>query len=540
MPFSSLGRVLATACLLAASTRSYGQGEPVDSLRDPRDPRESRDSRDLRDLRELRELRESRPAPSSSVQAPVPAQGATEIMQGDRIPAVVPPASLALEEPLDPDTYVCGRGDTFDLNFWGQQNFKLRVTADLEGRTFIARVGYVDIRGRTLTQARAMFRKAVLRYYPGLSFDVSIVEPRMFLVHVVENVGFPGIYRATPVERVSTLLERAGGTKGSIRRIAIRHRDGSIGSADLLRYTLTGETQYNPRVLDGDVIAVPTEGVAVTIGGPVYRPGRYELIKSKDLAELLELAGGLKSAATRQLPLRLVRRDDEERAALKQIPFPADGLPNLSLRDDDIVQIPSTEELQRGVLLIGAITGANAIDEATSIKRLSILGGDTVRSIIDRAGGLNPSADLRRAYIRREDATSIPVDLEALLVRRDFSADKPVFLGDTIVVPYQRRSVLVEGSVIRPGAYPYNPDFKIEEYIAVAGGITHNGQDISSATRVTPKGTMEHYAPRLAISSGDTIVVPERAFTRAETTQLVIGGVGLLLSSFTLIYAITR
>src|SRR5437879_2840858 len=32
--------------------------------------------------------------------------------------------SLPLEQPLDPDKYICGRGDLFELNFWGRQNFK--------------------------------------------------------------------------------------------------------------------------------------------------------------------------------------------------------------------------------------------------------------------------------------------------------------------------------------------------------------------------------------------------------------------------------
>ena len=43
----------------------------------------------------------------------------------------------------------------------------------------------------------------------------------------------------------------------------------------------------------------------------------------------------------------------------------------------------------------------------------------------------------------RKDATQVPVDLEALLVRRDFTTDKPIEMGDSLVVPYKRRSVVV-------------------------------------------------------------------------------------------------
>jgi len=209
------------------------------------------------------------------------------------------------------------------------------------------------------------------------------------------------------------------------------------------------------------------------------------------------------------------------------------------LRDEDYVDIPSTDELQQVVLLVGAIAGANAVDEATSIKRLPLYVGDTVRTIIDRSGGLGPAADLQRSYIRRGEET-IPLDLEALMVRREFNNDKPVKLGDSIVVPYQRRSVIIEGAVLRPGVYQYNPEFRIEEYIATAGGMSHNAQDIEAARLVTQRGQTNHYSRRMAVSSGDTIVVPERGFTRAETAQLIISGVSILVSTAALVWSISR
>src|SRR6266446_1239435 len=236
----------------------------------------------------------------------------TEVVQGERAlmnPNVAP--IVPLEEPLDPNKYICGRGDVFELNFWGRQNFKLRVTVDPEGRTFISKVGYVDIVGKTLREARFIMQRAVLRYLPGLNFDLSLAEPRTFVVHVVENVPQPGMYTARPVERASSVINRAGGIAGnaSKRRITITHRDGSTAEVDLLLYNLTGDKKYNPYLMDGDLVRVPFEETAVSIGGAVRRPGRYELVNGKNLSELLDLAGGLATTATRQLPLRLVRKN---------------------------------------------------------------------------------------------------------------------------------------------------------------------------------------------------------------------------------------
>lgn len=485
-----------------------------------------------------------RPSSAATVPMSVAVPSDTEVVQAER-PVINPSAvsTLPLEEPLDPDKYICGRGDVFELNFWGRQNFKLRVTVDMEGRTFISKVGYVDIVGKTLRQARGIIKTAVLRYFPGLNFDLSLVEPRTFLVHVVENIPHPGLYTARPVERASVVIARAGGVAGaaSKRRISIRHRDGSTSIADLLLYNLTGDTKYNPYVSDGDLIRVPFEDVAVTVDGAVKRPGHYELVNGKDLSELIDIAGGLASTATRQLPLKLVRKNDKEHAHQIDVAYPpGDGLPQLALQVDDSIHVPVTSELQRSVLLVGAIAGATQTDEASSLKRLPFVEKDTVRTLLERTGGLNAAADLKEGYILHQDSSRAPVDLEALLVRRDFSADRPVAIGDSIVVPYKRRSVLVEGAVFRPNQYSFNPNLRLLDYVANAGGQTRFARDKDEIRLITPTGETIPFAADLKVNPGDTIVVPERDFSRTEVVQLILGGIGLLLSATALSVAVLK
>jgi len=466
----------------------------------------------------------------------------TEVVQAER-PVINPSgvSTLPLEEPLDPDKYICGRGDVFELNFWGRQNFKLRVTVDMEGRTFISKVGYVDIVGKTLRRAREVVKAAVRRYFPGLNFDLTLVEPRTFLVHVVEDVPHPGLYTARPVERASNVIARAGGipANGSKRRISIRHRDGSTATVDLLLYNLTGDTKHNPYLMDGDLIRVPFEDVAVTVTGAVNRPGRYELINTKDFSELMEVACGFSSIATRQLPLRLVRKDQHERQSQTDVPFPsgASALPELALHADDLVYVPSVVDLQRSVLLVGAIAGAVPTDEATHLRRLPFVEKETVRALLERAGGVGPGADMVQSYIMKGDSTQVPVDLEALLVRRDFSADRAIEMGDSLVVPYKRRSVLVEGAVFRPSAYPYNPKFSLRDYVAGAGGETRFAQTLENAKLITPNGKEMPFSDQLTVNPGDTIVVPKRDFSRSEVVTLVMGGVGILISGAALFLA---
>ena len=480
-------------------------------------------------------------AASVGISMPITTPTETEVVQAER-PVINPGSapSLPLEQPLDPNTYMCGRGDVFELNFWGAQNFKLRITVDAEGRTFISKVGYVEIVGKTLTEARSVIKAAVVRYFPGLHFDLGLAEPRTFLVHVVENVNHPGILPARPIDRVATLLARAGGVAngGSRRRIVIERRGGVRLPVDLVLYAQTGDVRYNPQLLDGDVIRVPFEGMTASIAGAVHRPGRFELIDGHDLGELMSLAGGATSAATHQLPLRLVRKDVKERDAQQAVAFTEGALPHLALQSDDAVVVPSVGELQQSVLLIGAIAGAQATDEATALRRVPFVGGESVRTLLDRVGGVNPGADLHAAYLMRRDQTQVPLDLEALLVRREFAADRPLEMGDSIVVPFQRRSVLVEGAVFRPASLPYNPRFRVLDYVSAAGGAGRNAQSLDEVRVITPEGKTQRYVPDLRVGPGDTVIVPERTFSRGEVAQLVLSGVGLLIGASALVVAV--
>jgi protein involved in polysaccharide export with SLBB domain len=481
---------------------------------------------------------------TGTTQIPVTMPRGTEVMGAEAAAASAGAAPIAIETPIDPDAYLCGPGDQFELNFWGQQNFRLQIAADLEGRTFISKIGYVTVAGQTLTAVRAQITQKVRANYPGLKFDLTLVGPRTFLVHVAENVKAPGSLVAHPMERVSSVLARAGGAIGSRRRITIDRKVGPDVSADLVLYELTGDTRYNPYVLDGDVIRVPFADVVASIDGAVRRPGTYELVSTRDLTELLGLAGGFTSSVARSLPIRLVRKNAHQQAIVRDLPFGGGDPPNEALRDEDTVFVPSADDLQRTVLLIGAVTAGTAPDAAATSTRLPFVEGDTVRSLIDRAGGIRAPGDLARSYLSRRGKSGALemtfIDLDALLVRRDFSADRKLQMGDTIVVPPMRHSISVEGAVARAGLYTYNPTFGITEYIAQAGGRTRSARNLDEVKVIEPGGKTRSYRNRMKLAPGDTILVPERSFTRAEVVQIVLSTAGVVLSGVAIGLAATR
>lgn len=475
------------------------------------------------------------------------AQSEPDVVRGERPVLTAPgPGAPPVDELLDPDRYVCGPGDVLELNFWGVQNFKLRATVDLEGRAFVTRIGFLSLQGKTLSEARGMMRESIARYFPRLSFDVTLAEPRTFLVQVVDDVARPGSYPARAIDRIATLIARAGGfgPNASKRRIEIRRLGGAVLHADLLLYTLTGDVKHNPYLLDGDVVRVPFEDLAATIDGAVNRPGRYELVGTRDLAELVELGGGLAPTATRQLPISLVRRLPEDRQDQRLVDFAADGaLPGLGIQREDSIRIPSFNELQRSVTVIGAIAGAAAggtreaaADEVSATRRLPFVQGDSVRTLLERIGGVGPLADLTGSYVLRE-GKAVPVDLYALVMLRDLKADLPIELGDTLIVPFARRSILVKGAVFVPGTYPYHPAYRVEEYLALAGGRNRFAQELSDVKLIAPNGQTKEYAPDLKVDPGSSLVVPERNFSRSEVVQIVLSAASVLISGVAVLLA---
>src|SRR5437867_2123756 len=102
------------------------------------------------------------------------------------------------------------------------------------------------------------------------------------------------------------------------------------------------------------------------------------------------------------------------------------------------------------------------------------------------AEGRVPSSGRLAPEVSRLPAEIVPVDLYALVMLRDLKADRPIELGDTLVIPFKRRNILIEGAVFAPGSYPYSPTFGIEEYLALAGGRNRFAEPLSQVRVVTP------------------------------------------------------
>ncbi len=166
--------------------------------------------------------------------------------------------------------------------------------------------------------------------------------------------------------------------------------------------------------------------------------------------------------------------------------------------------------------------------------------GDTVLNLLNQGGGaIRDVADLRRAYIRRAGTQeSIPVDLYALTVFGDVSQNYEVRDGDELVVPESRgNTVVVLGSVQRPGLYPYREPTTAWDAIGEAGGEIRTRTRFSKTVVLRQRqGLPGEYiripidlvrfirkgdsSQNIALQPGDIIFVPE---TNSPDLQQISG-----------------
>ena len=478
----------------------------------------------------------------------------------DKSEASAPPQAPdpnALEGDVHASSYVIGPGDQMRIVLWGLHELQQEIQVTAEGRLFVPRAGVFDAGGQTLSQLRTSVESRLRSIYPGLQSSLTLTRPRTFLVHVTGAVVRPGTYEASPLTRVSAMLPKAGGvlSTGSLRRVEI-HRRGVREpiAADLTRFQLFGQLDGDPQVLDGDTLYVPPRALTVEVTGGVRRPGTYELITSRTVAELLELAGGFDTGASHARPLRVTSRSVGDHVGVRSVSMPEAN--TLHLNDGDLVHVPEMAEQRATVLVQGAVVGPRANGQGTggNVEFLRVTpatqpldearpdGGqrdisvllpyvehEGVRDLVAQAGGLQPWADLRNAYLARRDdkgATHhLPVDLASL--QTGASDDIPVSAGDTLVVPARRQQVLVAGAVQRPGYYAYSGDLKPRDYLNLAGGPTRSGD--TESTRVLQSGSSRSLEKVSSLEPGDVITVPERRFTAAEWTSmaLILGNIAI-------------
>lgn len=160
-------------------------------------------------------------------------------------------------------------------------------------------------------------------------------------VHVLGQVGSAGTYKIFSADRVSDVLQYAGGilSQGSEQMIQLR-REGSVQIVNMFDYKIKGRLSNNPYLMENDVIFVPYKKGEIQIEGPVKQPGNYEVTGIMSLKKAVDVAGGFATGLSQQEPIRVIRYNNNETKEILEVNSAAAAMDTFKIKSGDIIVIP--------------------------------------------------------------------------------------------------------------------------------------------------------------------------------------------------------
>ncbi len=327
----------------------------------------------------------------------------------------------AFEQAIDPNEYVVGPGDYLLIDLGGddQMNFQLPVTP--EGMLIIPSVGSVRVDGLTLKAIQKHVEKAVLEKYRRTNISTYLIGLRKIRVHVAGYVFNPGTIVATPIDRLSDLIFRAGGFKQNafLEQIRIRHKDQTESLIDFSVFQNNGDLNHNPIVKSGDIIVVNPIDYSeslVKVEGFLSRPGYYPLKSpGESLFDFLSRHNLLNNNQD-ITEIAIVRGNKK----VIHVDITKQTTNETILRDGDLVTLP--KEI-RHVYVLGAVVKPGVYQYVENLK---------AKDYVGQAGSNENASDIQKIKILHSSSGKSEKGGEVL-----------VFPGDIIEVPirnYRRLS----------------------------------------------------------------------------------------------------
>ena len=81
-------------------------------------------------------------------------------------------------------------------------------------------------------------------------------------------------------------------TDGSLRDIHLIRNGKKIGTVDIYKYLFSGNPVNDLRLVDQDIIYVPSRLSTIALTGQIKKPGYYEMTNNETINDLINLAGG--------------------------------------------------------------------------------------------------------------------------------------------------------------------------------------------------------------------------------------------------------
>ena len=461
---------------------------------------------------------------------------------GTRDPQLIP-----MDLPAGPD-YVVGPGDGLSVDLWGGVSRRVFRTVDREGRISLPEVGPVLVSGKSLADVQQTVQQVLRGQFRDISADVSLSRLRTIRVYEVGDVTNPGAYDISSLSTPLNALFAAGGptASGSLRIVKHYRGDHLIQVVDLYDLLLHGVKGDIQRLDNGDTIMVPPIGAQVTIEGMVRRPAVYELKDEKNLASVLELAGGLLPTATLR-HIEVQRLVSHEKQTMLSLDIPegdddaqvTEKLNSFEIQDGDRIRIfPIAQGNQDAVYLEGHVirpgryayrSDMRLTDVISSFKDLlpepAMEYAEIIRLNAPDDHPTVESFNLSDALANPSQAPTLhPMDTIRIFSRFDFENPPTV-------------SVL--GDVRKPGTYQTSGQIHVTDAVHLAGGLAPDAQEEDAQVfRYQPDGESKIFSVNLSqalngnstenllLESRDRLLIHRSANAEQPAVVYVQGDVG--------------
>ncbi len=479
-------------------------------------------------------------------------------------------------ESIDPDEYVVGPGDKMFISINGLEEIPLTVRINHDGILYIPKVGGIDLKNTTLTNAKAKILDAINRYYKNVDVFISLTNIRKIKVSLVGDVMKPSSFILKGNSRLMDLISSSNGLNktADYRNIKIIRKDSTRKKYDLLSFIRLGEENDNPLLMDGDIVLVDKVDNTISIAGEVKFPGIYEFVDGETIADFIKVSGGL--------------LNDAKTDTIEVVSFQPDGKSEISrYYTYDALMSEQILLKNKDKILVRAIPDYYS-EKFVKIKGYVKYPGyykivenqTTLVDVINEAGGFRKEASLADASLTRTEGTKVDdpeYDRLKNLPRADMSDDEYNYLkaksrqrigrvvvdfvelfnkgdlrenvllkkGDSIAVPEARNYVILLGQVVNPGNIIYNPKLTVDDYIQLAGGFGWRAE--KGDVRVIKANTGEWVdADDVdSLETGDTIWIPETPpgpkFWDVFTSSLtILGQVASIIAATVAVIIATR
>ena len=452
-------------------------------------------------------------------------------------------------------SYVLGPGDKLEISYFGNYREKSIGFISKEGVLILPLLGPVNLLGMTFSDAVKLIKEKIKSELVGTEVAINLTDLRSISIYLLGQAYKPGNYTLSGLTTLTNALFVSGGVNklGSLRNIEVRRGGKVIKEYDFYEFLLKGKADSDIRLQDGDVVFVPYIQSRVKVGNGFKAPNLYEIKAGETVRDLIELAGGFSSGVglTEKLEYSSINKLTNQKV-LSYLTQNSKEL-DQTVKDGDVINIAKNLSL----LVSGSIELSGQVNKP---GEYSILKGETILDIIDRAGGYSDnsfpegavflrkdvaklqkeafqrSADLLENYLVTVIAkggnsespltesslkpimqliarlkTEVPlgrqvVEIDYLKLKTDPMINFRVRAGDFLYIPARPESIVVIGEVLHPSTQRYSQNLSIKDYLDLSGGLKA-GADKDKIYMVLPNGQASLYS-RSFFSKDSSLVLP--------------------------------